>query len=59
MLEKSSKSRIHLEELDLDEFIRSEPEEVAEYQVLPIDSADVKCGKDENLQTRRRKDVKC
>lgn len=50
---------IHLEELDLVECIRSEPEEVAEYQVLPTDSADVKRGKEESLQVRRRKDVKC
>lgn len=50
---------IHLEELDLVECIRSEPVEVAEYQVLPTDSADVKRGKEESLQVRRRKDVKC
>lgn len=55
----SFRMEVHLEELNLLECIASEVEDVAELQVLPADSADVKREKEKKLAERLKQNVKC
>lgn len=55
----SFRMKMHLEELGLLPCIQQLPEEVAEYQVLAGDSAEIKREKEKALDDRRKKDVRC